>query len=621
MFNIYYFALVFLSATLYLCIPSQTEPVASPKYVSYLTHSGLNNQRIALENAILTAYLLNRTLIIPPLFLGRAVPWKPFNHLRSLLKQRIKQIETTRRKCIDEVSHRISLNNATLIRENLYISCRKPSREVTKWSNFVDFKFLSKLNISFVEMDTLHYPNFNISDTTIIKDDELYSYKLFDTDLDQIHHHQFEYFDVTTFENNEYVHKQPVIDTPIPMNNELQSEYMAKYKIPLEISFLRKFNHSLLQFGSLFGSSRLALFNKENIKLQRHIQNSLIFDNDFINKITLKMKSEIGPFLAIHYRSTEAGFINHRQYFMKHLHKELRTYMSFYIQQKHHELPGLLFADSPISSKTLLDASKSNEYEFKNDELEAIVRENIPTLAEIANIDNVPDKMQKCKKFQKTWLKELIKTHYKDNRDKDARIYDKQLLKDLPAQLPLVLYIATDVVEPRKDKFLRNIQTKYPCTFYLQDFRDADVLRSDPLMMQEINIKLKQSAPPIENGDLLAFGKGNLYYAFIDQIMAGSGVAFYGTEGSTFSQMSSHVYLKDCENEFYYPLDLIKGYTNQQIWIKNRRRVLQKLVIYATEQGRKVDLNKLESWLKFMPLEYQLKLIWEYIGCGYMKML
>src|SRR3954467_8612567 len=42
-------------------------PKESEKFMTYLPHSGLHNQRIALENAVYLAWVLNRTLIVPPL--------------------------------------------------------------------------------------------------------------------------------------------------------------------------------------------------------------------------------------------------------------------------------------------------------------------------------------------------------------------------------------------------------------------------------------------------------------------------------------------------------------------------------------------------------------------------
>ncbi|KAI8343471.1 hypothetical protein BC941DRAFT_411514 [Chlamydoabsidia padenii] len=51
------------------------------KFLTYLPHSGLHNQRIALINSIILAKALNRTLIMPELNLGIATYWRPSTHL------------------------------------------------------------------------------------------------------------------------------------------------------------------------------------------------------------------------------------------------------------------------------------------------------------------------------------------------------------------------------------------------------------------------------------------------------------------------------------------------------------------------------------------------------------
>eukprot|EP00835_Amoeboradix_gromovi_P004353 NODE_334_length_10694_cov_0.301180.p1 type:complete len:626 gc:universal NODE_334_length_10694_cov_0.301180:2080-203(-) len=621
-----YVSITALSILFYVSMPGQSVIESKDaKYVSYLTHSGLNNQRIGLENAILVAYILNRTLIIPPLFLGKAVPWKSYSHLKSLVHQRTHQVQRTRRKCIDEVTRRIALGNATVIRDSLYVACRKPTRELTKWSMFVDFKFLKDLNISFIEMDALHYPDFNISDTTVIKDDELYSYKLFDTNLDLIHHHQFEYFDITVFEDNKYIQRQPIVDTPIYLNSEIQSSYLGKYKIPLEFSFLKKFNHSLLQFGSLFGSSRLGLYKKHNLKVQSTIQKSLIYNNPLVNSMTNSMKSKLGSFVSVHYRSTESSFVQHRSLFMKHLDKELRTFTSLAIQQLDNPIKGLPFSTS-MNRSLIYEQYKTEKYDF-NSKVKQPEFSTAPSLNDIKSIKDINLKMEACRKYQNHWFMELKDSFATGPSDapNDA-IYNKDLIKLLPKQLPVVIYVATDVKSPRSDVFLRNHNNKYPCTFYLQDFKDTDVLKTDPLMIHEINQILKGDSQKPDHkidlsSELLAFGKGNLYYAFVDQLMAGSGTAFYGTEGSTFSQMSGHVYLKECSNDYLHPLELIKGYSYSQLWVKNRRRILKKMAFEWSDMNLKISVGDLESWLKYMPFESQLKIVWEYLGCGYMKML
>lgn len=55
------------------------------KYITFLPHSGFHNQRTELENALLLARLLNRTLIMPKVYLGPPMPWLTFPMLHSRL--------------------------------------------------------------------------------------------------------------------------------------------------------------------------------------------------------------------------------------------------------------------------------------------------------------------------------------------------------------------------------------------------------------------------------------------------------------------------------------------------------------------------------------------------------
>ncbi|KAG0247848.1 hypothetical protein BG011_000810 [Mortierella polycephala] len=55
------------------------------KYLTFLPHSGFHNQRSELENALLLARLLNRTLIMPKVYLGPPMPWLTFSQLHARL--------------------------------------------------------------------------------------------------------------------------------------------------------------------------------------------------------------------------------------------------------------------------------------------------------------------------------------------------------------------------------------------------------------------------------------------------------------------------------------------------------------------------------------------------------
>src|SRR6266702_3408032 len=62
------------------------------RYLAYLPHSGFHNQRIALENALVLARILNRTLLVPPAHLGSNVfSYHKFDELNRLLVHSGKQ--------------------------------------------------------------------------------------------------------------------------------------------------------------------------------------------------------------------------------------------------------------------------------------------------------------------------------------------------------------------------------------------------------------------------------------------------------------------------------------------------------------------------------------------------
>lgn len=62
-------------------------PASEERFLSYNPHSGFHNQRIALSNAVLLANMLNRTLLLPRVRLGKAVGWKSKADLQAILER------------------------------------------------------------------------------------------------------------------------------------------------------------------------------------------------------------------------------------------------------------------------------------------------------------------------------------------------------------------------------------------------------------------------------------------------------------------------------------------------------------------------------------------------------
>lgn len=63
--------------------PWDTSGYASERFLSYMPHSGYHNQRIELSNALSLAKMLNRTLLLPPVWIGWPVVTQPYSQLQS----------------------------------------------------------------------------------------------------------------------------------------------------------------------------------------------------------------------------------------------------------------------------------------------------------------------------------------------------------------------------------------------------------------------------------------------------------------------------------------------------------------------------------------------------------
>lgn len=71
-------------------LPEFKPSSSDEKFITFAPHSGLTNQRSTFANAYTLAYLLNRTLLLPDVRLGRPIPWKEPGVLRPWLERESK---------------------------------------------------------------------------------------------------------------------------------------------------------------------------------------------------------------------------------------------------------------------------------------------------------------------------------------------------------------------------------------------------------------------------------------------------------------------------------------------------------------------------------------------------
>ncbi|KAK9720800.1 hypothetical protein K7432_003902 [Basidiobolus ranarum] len=246
---------------------SKPEEKQEEKFLTYLPHSGFHNQRIALENAILLARYLNRTLLVPPVYLGDAQSWKPFDDLSAALEKRTK------------------LGMAACSKYSGLPPTKGPKKcalysgwTMLPWSSiysldslqgFVRLRERDSMSISSLEQYGI---NIN-QDIHFIKDTSLYDYRIFD------------YFP--------------------------PGYIVGKYEQKIMVSELQEISDKLLHIGSIFGNLRVTTLLRGNAKEYKYILDKLQFTNPTLIRGSQSIVNQLGGmgnYLGIHLRVGDGAF-------------------------------------------------------------------------------------------------------------------------------------------------------------------------------------------------------------------------------------------------------------------------------------------------------------------------
>lgn len=234
-------------------------------YLSYLPHSGFHNQRIAFENALLLAYLLRRTLLVPPIRLGN----KP-----------IRYIDYDTLSLYHELDSKHGLSHCLKVPP--YIS-RPPECLDYFETSYVPWNWLVNLSAIEARQPMIHRPDMSQlwieanldlapSEILVLRDTSPYQFRFLDT-----------------------------------ANDSSPSKH--KFLEDIYLSDLAKSEMRLLQIGTLFGSSRLRLKNMENILYRDLIRRSMIFTNKELVRAAYSITSALnGHYLGVHLRSGDGKF-------------------------------------------------------------------------------------------------------------------------------------------------------------------------------------------------------------------------------------------------------------------------------------------------------------------------
>ncbi|KAH0589208.1 hypothetical protein H2248_004971 [Termitomyces sp. 'cryptogamus'] len=239
-------------------------------FLSYLPHSGFHNQRIAFENALVLSRVMNRTLLVPPIYLGS----KPIHYSR-----------------FDALYQELALSNKVGLRHCPCLSPLVPlplecveyfDQTYIPWDWLVDLdhvkqnqRLRQRRNLS--ETWIGESLNFSKSDILFIKDSSPYQYRFLDTRSD------------------------------VSATNH-------KFSENIYISDLNASRKRLVHVGTLFGSSRLHLQDPSNVIIRSNIRGSMSFNNPLLLDIANSIATSLGPlFIGVHLRLGDGEFKNNAE--------------------------------------------------------------------------------------------------------------------------------------------------------------------------------------------------------------------------------------------------------------------------------------------------------------------
>ncbi|CAO3615049.1 unnamed protein product [Cunninghamella blakesleeana] len=310
------------------------------KYLTYLPHSGLSNQRIELQNALIMAAILNRTLIIPPAFLGNVYNW---NH-RKVLMDLYEWL--TLPKEFDQLCPDHHLNSTLKKKKDLssYVYSSKCHHYykigMIQWSELHDLEPLSSF-ISFQYMDSISL-DYILSELGLKKKKERKDQEE-EKDL-YIYNDTFRY-DWRIFEDETKRKEKLDIKTNYVLGGgrRKRKEY---YQI-MNWEQWKQRPEKLLYLGSVFGSSRLNMQETHHLELKKRIIDVFHYRLDTLLGQTVQtiINDYLGGkkhYLGTHFRMQDKTFRQYTQKQIQAYHQSIQNlFLHHYDKKKemnHYEL-------------------------------------------------------------------------------------------------------------------------------------------------------------------------------------------------------------------------------------------------------------------------------------------
>ncbi|KAI8336184.1 hypothetical protein BC941DRAFT_514367 [Chlamydoabsidia padenii] len=455
------------------------------KYLTYLPYSRFSNQRGTLQNAALLAKYLDRTLVVPPMFLGYANGWSPGPLLYPILEHMTDpRLQDT---CFDDNGDLIPAEPTLSPDESIFFGCSNfTDYAMVPWSAVTDLNLLTRpeekggLGIKVMERS-------DMSLTTLRQElgltDDKDVYLMEDSSRYQWHFYQDD--------------GQPIQPNP-------------RYQNEVSLTQLGNYEQRLLHFYGIFGFDRIRLTSPESEEYRLRIQQALLFNHPSImdaSSIILEQlldglernKTDIMPldssqahgqtsknktlprFVAAHVRAGDADFL-----------KGLKDRVPEFVQQ--------LWAIMTGSETTINDLiGNSNNIQPNS----TTTKQQQPTASSSSSSTSI-----RLPKAPASIQKQLGHLGLQDRLERCAALEQ------------MILYVATDAPTPRSNPDLKPIFDAFPCTFVMADFEKSTWYQP----LTTIKSTLDPHKPLAEH-----------LVMFVDATVCAWAERFVGTRTSTFS--------------------------------------------------------------------------------------
>ncbi|KAK7057444.1 hypothetical protein R3P38DRAFT_2598739 [Favolaschia claudopus] len=288
---------------------------STERFLSYLPHSGLHNQRIALENAIVLGMLTNRTVLVPPIRLGR----KPLRYVN-----------------FDSLHHELIISGKIGLRHCSRIGSKFLPPECFDYFDYTHVSSAWLFNLTTVEeslplayLDDLS--NFSMRSKLDLSQSDIFTLR----DLTPYH---YRFVDTTHNSSSKFV----------------ESIY---------ISDLARYPHRLLEIGTLFGSSRLRLRDKTNKTLRTRVRQCMDFSSPpLVNAANTISKALGHHFLGAHVRLKDGSFEANAQLTLQQVWwKLVCDHLQFNVSEASHLAQSLQVFSPPTLRAPLQNSRYHNE--------------------------------------------------------------------------------------------------------------------------------------------------------------------------------------------------------------------------------------------------------------------